>query len=128
MTIGDYLASRLRTAVPYLWGLAVTWLLQRWTGAPEQVAEWLGGPGAIAAVSAVAALAWYELWRHLEPHIPDWLTRAVLGSAQQPTYNAVLKAVRSPNGVYYVAGPASSQPTGSLVTRRDTVAELTQER
>lgn len=41
-----------------------------------------------AGVVAVVLAAWYALWRKAEPHIPDWLTRLVLGSAKAPTYDA----------------------------------------
>jgi MFS superfamily sulfate permease-like transporter len=37
----------------------------------------------------VAIAVWYALARWLEPRLPDWLTRLVLGSAAAPTYARV---------------------------------------
>lgn len=39
-----------------------------------------------AIVAAVLIGAWHAFWRWLEPKLPDWLTRAVLGSAKTPVY------------------------------------------
>jgi hypothetical protein len=88
--IAAVLISVLRTVVPYVWGLFIGWLI---TAIPVlQPLEnellsisTLALPILIAAISA----AWYALWRWLEPRLPDWLTRAVLGSAKAPTYPAV---------------------------------------
>ncbi|WP_158609493.1 hypothetical protein [Cellulomonas triticagri] len=38
-------------------------------------------------MSAVAITLWYAVARRVEQHIPDWLTRVVLGSAATPTYS-----------------------------------------
>jgi len=83
------LTSLLRTIVPYAWGLAVTWLI---TLLPvlEPLQDQLLGLATIALpiLAAVLSAAWYAFWRWLEPRLPDWLTRAVLGSAKTPVYPA----------------------------------------
>jgi len=43
-------------------------------------------PAFIAGVVALVLAGWYAGWRKLEPYIPDWLTRIVLGSAARPLY------------------------------------------
>ena len=81
------LTSILRTIVPALWGSAIGWLLSI---APvleplrEQLlayADWL-----TPIIGAIIIGAWYALWRRVEPLLPDWLTRILLGSAQAPVY------------------------------------------
>lgn len=83
------LTSVLRTLVPALWGSFIAWLvgllpiLAPLQGQLTGLAEL-----ALPIVTAVIVAAWYAFWRWLEPRLPDWLTRAVLGSAKTPTYNA----------------------------------------
>ncbi|WP_202129074.1 hypothetical protein [Pseudarthrobacter sp. ATCC 49987] len=81
------LTSLLRTIVPYAWGLVVTWLI---TVLPvlAPLETDLKGLATIAlpVLAAVLSGAWYAFWRWLEPRLPDWLTRAVLGSAKAPVY------------------------------------------
>ncbi|MFB9953517.1 hypothetical protein [Cellulomonas denverensis] len=50
------------------------------------MSDWLSGDAAIAAVTAAVIAVWYVLWRKIEPYLPDWITRLVLGSAAAPTY------------------------------------------
>jgi hypothetical protein len=41
----------------------------------------------VLSLLVVASIAvWYAIARWLEPRLPDWLTRLVLGSAAAPTY------------------------------------------
>lgn len=90
-TLGDRGASYLRTVVPVLWGSVVAQLLA-WLAPllPGDVGaaldRWLSGDAAIALVTAAVIAAWYVIWRKVEPLLPDWLTRLVLGSAAAPTY------------------------------------------
>lgn len=84
MTIGDYGASVVRTVVSYAWGLVVTGLLQWWTGAPVELADWLGSDMTLGAITAAATAGWYALWRRLEEHVPAWVRRITLGSARSP--------------------------------------------
>lgn len=47
----------------------------------------------------MAMAGWYAIWRILEPRLPDWLTRVVLGSAVAPSYlpvGAMPKVDRKP--------------------------------
>jgi len=94
--VSDLVASWLRTIVPGLYsaviGSALAWLaahspwvldvLQALNIDPQS-------PAFIAGVVAVVLAGWYAGWRKLEPYIPDWLTRTVLGSAKAPSYAPV---------------------------------------
>lgn len=81
------LTSILRTVVPALWGGFIGWALTL-VPALEPLREQLLTYGDLAApiVGAVIIGAWYALWRKLEPRLPDWLTRILLGSARAPLY------------------------------------------
>ncbi|MFD6163696.1 hypothetical protein ACFWFR_00790 [Oerskovia sp. NPDC060287] len=83
--ISDRAVSYLRTVVPVLWGSAVAWLLTV-VVLPAEVTDLLTSDLAVTAVTALVVGAWYIAWRWAEPHIPDWLTRLALGSAQTPIY------------------------------------------
>jgi hypothetical protein len=81
------LTSFLRTIVPYAWGLFVTWLVTALPVLAPLEDQMLGlATIALPVLAAVLSAAWYAFWRWLEPRLPDWLTRAVLGSAQTPVY------------------------------------------
>lgn len=81
------LTSILRTVVPALWGSLIGWLL---SVAPvlEPLRELLLSQADVLVpiLGAVIIAAWYALWRWLEPLLPAWLVRAVLGSAKTPVY------------------------------------------
>jgi hypothetical protein len=85
--MGAVLVSVLRTVVPYVWGLVIGWLI---TILPvlQPLEEQLLGIAELAlpVLIAVISAAWYAFWRWLEPRLPKWLTRAVLGSAKTPVY------------------------------------------
>lgn len=91
--MSDLVASWLRTVVPGLWsavlGTALAWLAVHASWVLD-VLDVLGiDPTSAAFTAGVVALvlaAWYALWRKLEPRLPDWLTRLVLGSAAAPVY------------------------------------------
>lgn len=131
-TLSDRAVSYLRTAVPIIWGTLVTYLLG-WV-APHLPGELgpllvdaLGGEAAVTLVVALAIAGWYALWRVLEPRIPAWLARVVLGSSSTPVYAQVV-AVVAPDGTT-VAGPASPRPDGTPLSfgltedRRDALVE-----
>lgn len=84
--MSDRIVSLIRTWVPIAWGWILAQILPHLPWLPESVVTWLSGAAGQAAVVALVSAAWYALWRWLEPRIPDWLTRLVLGSAQAPTY------------------------------------------
>lgn len=83
------LTSLLRTLVPALWGSGIAWLIGVLPILAPLQAD-LNGLADILLpiITAVIIGAWYALWRWLEPRLPDWLTRAVLGSAKTPVYPA----------------------------------------
>ncbi|VXB24402.1 conserved hypothetical protein [Arthrobacter sp. 9V] len=83
------LTSLLRTVVPALWGSLIGWTIGLLPVLePHRVALLEYGTPLSAVVAAVLIGAWYAFWRWLEPRLPDWLTRAVLGSARTPNYGA----------------------------------------
>lgn len=86
--------SILRTIVPALWGSFIGWaigLLPALEPHREALLEY--GTPLSAIIAAVLIAAWYAFWRWLEPRLPDWLTRAVLGSAKTPVYEGKHEAV-----------------------------------
>lgn len=87
--MSDKVVSYLRTFVPIWWGTAISWALANFTGLADFLHSIGIDPTSVAVVSGVTAIAialWYALWRWLEPRLPDWLTRIVLGSAKAPAY------------------------------------------
>lgn len=120
-SLSDRAVSTLRTVVPAVWGSLVA-LLLGWV-APhlpgdlgQRLADVLGGEATVTLVVTATITIWYALWRQVEPRIPDWLTRIVLGSAASPSYSpeADVVAVLRPDGTT-VAGPASPLPDGTPV-------------
>lgn len=85
--MSDRLVAWLRTVVPALWASLVAYLVSE-LGLSESLAGFLDGLGQQLVVPAVLAGV-YALLRWLEPHLPNWLTALLLGSARPPTYPAV---------------------------------------
>lgn len=88
--MSDRIVSWIRTVVPSLWGSLIVWVLAQvpsLVGALEALHIDPQSPAVVGLVTTVAIGAWYALWRWLEPRIPDWLTRLVLGSAKAPSYS-----------------------------------------
>lgn len=83
--MSDFVRSVLRTAFPVAWGSLVAWLVT--LGLPASVTDTIAGFGQHAAEVVIAVVV-YAVVRWIEPHIPDWLTRVLLGSAKPPTYGA----------------------------------------
>lgn len=77
----------LRTIVPSLWGSVLVWLLANAAWIPDAIGAWLATPAVSVTVTSLAIGAWYALWRWLEPRLPAWFTRIVLGSNLTPTYS-----------------------------------------
>jgi hypothetical protein len=83
--LGNQLTSWLRTVVPGLWATLVTWLVS--FGLPASMTDWLGWLGNQVIVPIVLAIV-YALLRRLEPGMPPWLTRLLIGSNRPPQYAA----------------------------------------
>ena len=81
--LGNQLTSWLRTVVPGLWATLVAWLVS--FGLPASMTGWLGGLGNQVMVPIVLAIV-YALLRRLEPMMPPWLTRLLIGSNRPPSY------------------------------------------
>lgn len=81
------LTSILRTVVPALWGSVIGWALTIVPVLEPLRADLLAyGDLAVPVIGAAIIGGWYALWRWLEPKLPDWLTRVLLGSASAPVY------------------------------------------
>lgn len=81
------LTALLRTVVPALWGSLITWLIGLLPILAPLETDLLGLSQVILPiVTAVIIGAWYAFWRWLQPRLPDWLIRAVLGSSKTPVY------------------------------------------
>jgi len=87
------LTAILRTVVPALWGSVIAWLIGVLPILAPFQSDLTGLSDVILPVlTAVIIGGWYALWRWLEPKLPNWLTRAVLGSAKTPVYIAPVDA------------------------------------
>lgn len=83
------LTALLRTIVPALWGSLVAWLLGVAPLLAPLEAHLLGVADLILpVVTALIIGAWYAFWAWLQPRLPAWAVRAVLGSSKAPTYVA----------------------------------------
>jgi len=82
--MSDKVIAWLRTVVPVLWGLAVTWLVTR-IPALSQFADGLDSVGGVLAVPVAVAL-WKWVVSAAEPALPGWLTAVLLGHPAAPMY------------------------------------------
>lgn len=98
--MNDRITSWLRTITPKVWGATITALLV-WLAihAPWIIdglnlleIDLLSAP-VLLVVDTIVTAAWYAAWRWVEPRLPAWLTKTVLGSAKAPTYVAPSTAV-----------------------------------
>lgn len=81
-SLRDWGLSWIRTGVPLLWGYLLTWVATLSTA----MHDLLDNPGVYAAVVGAVTLAWYALARWVEPKLPPWLTRLVIGANTAPQY------------------------------------------
>jgi hypothetical protein len=81
-SLRDWGLSWIRTGVPVLWGLVLTFLASR---APA-VYDLVNNPYLAGLAVSLATVAWYSLARWLEPKLPPWLTRLVIGANSTPRY------------------------------------------
>jgi hypothetical protein len=79
--MNDSITSLARTIAPILAGAIISWLLTLGIDVDPQAQASL-----IIFITALIQAAYYALVRSIEPHLPVWLRRALLGSAKQPTY------------------------------------------
>ena len=82
--MSDLLTSWLRTVVPGIWSALLAVLVAH-VALPADVAAALGPIGEQLLVPVVLSLVYIGL-RKLEPKLPDWAKRLLLGSAKQPAY------------------------------------------
>jgi hypothetical protein len=105
------LTSILRTTVPALWGSFIAWLIGLLPILAPLETDLAGlADIALPVITAVIIGAWYARGRWLEPRLPDWLTRAVLGSAKTPVYP----------GKHAAAAPVGQNPLTLYDTRERT--------
>jgi hypothetical protein len=81
--MSDGMTSWLRTVVPGLWSAVVAWLVM--LGLPASFGDQLDGLVDTVIVPVVLAVV-YALLRWVEPLLPAWLTRFLLGSNRPPAY------------------------------------------
>lgn len=81
--MSDQLTAWLRTIVPTAWSALVAYLVT--LGAPTWIIDALGDAGPTLVVPVVLG-AVYSLLRWVEPRLPAWLARLLLGSATPPSY------------------------------------------
>ncbi|MCI2421519.1 hypothetical protein MOQ72_29200 [Saccharopolyspora sp. K220] len=86
--MSDKLTAWLRTVVPGLWAALITWLLS--LGLPASIGDLLAGGEEFVMAAVLAAV--YAGLRWLEPRMPAWLTRILLGSNTPPTYEPTADA------------------------------------
>lgn len=98
--MSDLAISWLRGVVPGAWSALVTALIAWAASSAPWLLELLDvlnveldSPAAVAFVMALVLAAWLALWRCIEPHVPDWLSRIAMGSARTPTYLGALPEV-----------------------------------
>lgn len=101
--LSDRAVALLRTAVPGLWAALVTTLLRITSPhLPGEVgtalADLLRSELAVTFVVVLVLALWYWLWRRVEPLVPDWLVRLVLGSARTPGYALPAAVVETSDG------------------------------
>jgi hypothetical protein len=83
--MSDWLRSVVRTVMPGIWSVIVLWLAK--VGLPDSAVAWLSSSDIAAKVVDLVALAVvYGFVRWVEPRLPDWATRILMGSAKAPTY------------------------------------------
>lgn len=83
--MSDWIRSVVRTVLPGAWSVLVLWLVS--LGVPQSWADWLASDQVVTQVVQIVSLAVvYAAARWVEPHLPDWATRLLLGSARPPTY------------------------------------------
>lgn len=120
MSLSDRAVSILRTVVPSLWGSAILFVTAN-LALPEPLVEYLGSEATVAVVTALAITGWYAVWRTLEPQLPAWLTRIVLGSNQAPSYPVPPAPAPAPELAPEVED-ALSEPTVQELTDAEIVA------
>ncbi len=119
----DLLVSNIRTVVPALWGLLITWALSQF-GWLAEVFDLLGvdptSKQTGAVVTTVAIALWYAFWRWLEGKgaLPVNVVRVVLGSSRTPAYPARHGLVDQ-SRVAAAAGSPPFQPDAE--SRRDRI-------
>jgi hypothetical protein len=93
----------LRTVIPALWGSFIGWVLSVLPVLEplrEDLLAVAENPVIVPFIITFLIGLWYVIWAKLQPHIPDWLVRLVLGSAKRPVYvepKAILKADGTPD-------------------------------
>lgn len=85
----DRVTAYLRTATPIAWGWLIAQAVTAWPGLPDVAVDALSTPEMSTAVTAAAVALWYLLWTAIEPRLPAWATRIVLGSNHRPSYTDV---------------------------------------
>ena len=93
MTVSDRIVATIRTFVPALWGVAITWLVGRFP-VVQDVLDWLtetldedvtAAIGFVLTAAVIAAFYWAA--RALSARFP-WLEKWLVGSSLTPIYES----------------------------------------
>ena len=79
----DTVRSLIRTWAPMAIGAVVAYLATLGIDLDADTQT-----GLIVALTGVLQAVYYAVARAIEPHLPDWVTRVLLGSATAPEYRA----------------------------------------
>jgi chromate transport protein ChrA len=82
--MSDKVISWLRTVVPALWALLVTYLVTR-IPALSGIADGLNGVG-LSILVPVAVAVWKLVFNAAENALPSWLSAVLLGHPAVPVY------------------------------------------
>jgi len=83
--LNDKALAFIKTVVPGLWAAAVTFAVAQWA-IPETLVTYLNDPITVALILGAGLALWKMFWDWVNPYIPDWASRVLLGSAQTATY------------------------------------------
>jgi hypothetical protein len=87
--MSDRFVSWLRTVFPVAWSALISWLASLCV--PQFVTGALGPAGELVVLPIIVGVV-YPLVRWIEPRLPMWLTRILLGSARSPSYQGSRKS------------------------------------
>lgn len=112
--LSDRAVSYLRTIIPGLWAAFVTTILRITSphlpgDVGTALADLLRSELAVTVVVVLVLALWYWLWRRVEPLVPDWLVRLVLGSARTPGYTQPVELGQTPDGAHVVTTLTSGE-------------------
>lgn len=83
--MSDKVIAWIKTVVPGAWGALIAYIVTQ-VALPQSLQDYLTDPLTITLVVGASVALWKIVWDKVDDYIPDWLSRIVLGSAQQAVY------------------------------------------